>query len=128
MMINDAQFESLVLRSESPVIVAFVWSLGGFSDIIKARLKKVLNYKASFIQLYSIDNYVYPKYGERFSIKELPSFIFFYKGFVIDSISGVISEGEFEEKVNNLLCAKENIDRKDSVCADRTISNYIGTN
>lgn len=45
----------------------------------------------------------YPEIAEKYGVSSIPHFIFFKGGEIIEEIIGVVSQDEFEEKINFLI-------------------------
>lgn len=101
--IEDANFESEVLKSDKPVLVDF-WApwCGPCKAIapVVEELAKSFSGKIKFAKCNVDNNPVTPgKYG----IKAIPTLIFFKAGGVVNQITGMVAKGKLEEALNKLV-------------------------
>ena len=101
--IDDARFDSEVLKSDTPVMVDF-WApwCGPCKAIGPVVSELAANYegKVKFMKCNVDDNPVTPgKYG----IKAIPTLIFFKDGNVVDQITGMVAKAKLEESLGKLV-------------------------
>ena len=101
--IDDARFESDVLKSDTPVMVDF-WApwCGPCKAIgpLVNELAATYEGKVKFMKCNVDDNPVTPgKYG----IKAIPTLIFFKDGNVVDQITGMVAKAKLEESLGKLV-------------------------
>jgi len=101
---NDITFNSEVTSSELPVVVNFsaVWcmpckAMGPMVDKVSTELESV-------VKVVKIDVDDSPNTAKSFSIRGVPTFIFFKEGKEVDRWVGANkNEAAFKEKINSLL-------------------------
>lgn len=103
MEIDDARFESEVLKADTPVMVDF-WApwCGPCKAIGPVVAELAGNYegRVKFMKCNVDDNPATPgKYG----IKAIPTLIFFKNGDVVDQITGMVAKSKLEESLGKLL-------------------------
>jgi len=101
--VTDADFESVVLKSDIPVMVDFWAEWCGPCKMIAPlveELSKEYEGKAKMVKV-DVDNNsaVAMKYG----IRNIPTLLFFKNGQVIDKQVGVVAKAALAEKINKLI-------------------------
>jgi len=100
---TEQDFEHDVLESDKPVIVEFTKKMSLVYELVSKRMSKVLNNHSDQVKYIQVDNYISEKLKALYRISEIPTFLFFLKGQLIDSLTGFVSEDEMEDKIENLL-------------------------
>ncbi len=102
-MINDADFESVVLKSDIPVVVDFWAEWCGPCKMllpIVEELSKDFEGKVKIVKMNVDDAENTPvKYG----IRNIPTLLFFKNGEVVDKQVGAAAKPVIAEKINALL-------------------------
>lgn len=102
-MINDADFESVVLKSDIPVVVDFWAEWCGPCKMllpIVEELSKDFEGKVKIVKMNVDDAENTPvKYG----IRNIPTLLFFKNGEVVDKQVGAAAKPILAEKINALL-------------------------
>ena len=101
--VTDAEFESVVLKSEVPVMVDFWAEWCGPCKMIAPiveELSKDFEGKAKMVKV-DVDNNsaVAMKYG----IRNIPTLLFFKNGEVVDKQVGVVAKAALIDKINKIL-------------------------
>ncbi len=103
MEIDDATFESEVLKSDIPVMVDF-WApwCGPCKAIapVVSELAGAYDGKIKFAKCNVDDNPLTPS---KFGIKAIPTLIFFKGGDVKDQITGMVAKAKLEDALKKLL-------------------------
>ncbi len=101
--INDNNFDEEIYQSEKPAMVDF-WApwCGPCKAIgpVIAELAGTFGEKIKFAKCNVDDNPVSPG---KFSIKAIPTIIFFKDGKVVDQITGMVAKAKLEEAINKLI-------------------------
>ncbi|MCK4787632.1 MAG: thioredoxin family protein [Desulfobacteraceae bacterium] len=106
MKITEQDFNHEVLESDKPVVVEFMWIMNGVCELVSKRVSKVLNKHSNQVKFIQVDYSINEKLKNLYRISEIPTFLFFLKGQLIDSLTGFVSEKEMEDKIENLLNLK----------------------
>ena len=106
MKITEQDFNHEVMESDKPVVVEFMWILDGVSELVSKRVLKVINKFSDQLKFIQVDYSSNEKLKNLYRISEIPTFLFFLKGQLIDSLTGFVSEKEMEDKIENLLNLK----------------------
>jgi len=102
-IVGDDEFESAVLNSDKPVMVDF-WApwCGPCKAItpIVEELAVTFGDKIRFVKFNVDDNPLTPG---TYSVRAIPTLIFFDKGKVVDQITGMVAKAKLEEAINKLI-------------------------
>ena len=100
--ITDADWQSVVVESELPVLVDFwaPWcgpcrSLSGTID----ELSEAYEGKAVIVKYNVDDNY---EYSNKYGIRSIPALLFFKGGEVVKTINGAVAKNVIEDALNSL--------------------------
>ncbi|MCP4691769.1 MAG: thioredoxin [Desulfobacterales bacterium] len=101
--VNDDSFDGEVLKSDLPVLVDFwaVWcgpcrAIGPMIESLSAEYGD----KLKFTKLNVDDNPITPS---QYSIKAIPTLIFFKEGAVVEQITGAVARVKLEESIKSLV-------------------------
>lgn len=103
-IINDITFDSEVTSSELPVVVNFsaTWCMP--CKMMSPMIDKVSTEFEDTVKVVKIDVDDSPDTAKSFSIRGVPTFIFFKEGKEVDRWVGANkNEAAFKEKINSLL-------------------------
>ena len=101
--VDDASFETEVLKSEKPVLVDFWAPWCGPCKAIGPVVEDLANAfgdKVKFAKC-NVDNS--PATPGKYGIKAIPTLIFFKAGNVIEQITGMVAKSKLEDALNKLL-------------------------
>jgi len=101
--IDDASFETEVLKSEKPVLVDFWAPWCGPCKAIAPVVQDLANSfgdKVKFAKC-NVDNS--PATPSKYGIKAIPTLIFFKEGNVIEQITGMVAKSKLEDALNKIL-------------------------
>jgi len=101
--IDDASFETEVLKSEKPVLVDFWAPWCGPCKAIAPVVQDLANSfgdKVKFAKC-KVDNS--PATPSKYGIKAIPTLIFFKEGNVIEQITGMVAKSKLEDALNKIL-------------------------
>jgi thioredoxin 1 len=101
--VNDATFDQEVLRSELPVLVDFwaVWC--GPCKAVAPIVDGVAQTYAGKLKVAKVNVDENPATPSRYSIRGIPTLLFFKGGKVADQIVGLVPQEAIEEKIQRLL-------------------------
>jgi thioredoxin 1 len=101
--VSDATFEQEVLKSEQPVLADFwaVWcgpckAMGPVVEAVAAKF-------AGKVKVAKVNVDENPSAPSHYSIRSIPTLLFFKDGKVIDQIVGYVSQDVIEEKIQRVL-------------------------
>lgn len=103
--VNDASFESDVLKSDKPVLVDFWAPWCGPCRMIAPIIEELANDydgKAKIAKVNVDDN---PQISMQFGIRSIPTLLIFKNGKVVDQIVGAVPKGVIEGKLKLQLPA-----------------------
>ena len=101
--VNDATFDREVLQSEQPVLVDFwaVWC--GPCKAIAPIVEGIAQTYAGKLKVAKVNVDENPATPSRYSIRGIPTLLFFKGGKVADQIVGFVPQEAIEEKIQRLL-------------------------
>ena len=103
MDLNSQNFSELVLESDKPVIVEFMWNDSLLCKLMQDRVNRVPEMASDDIEYLQVDIYKNSDLRESFRIKDIPTFFFYYRGKIIQSTCGLENEYTFGQKVRKLI-------------------------
>jgi thioredoxin 1 len=100
---DDQNFESIVLRSEQPVLVDFsaVWC--GPCKKLEPVVHDIAAAYDGRLRVVKVDVDRSPQTAARFAVLSVPTLLFFRDGQVKDQVVGVLSKGALSERVDRVL-------------------------
>ncbi len=101
--VGDADFESLVLQSEQPVLLDFWAPWCGPCQAITPVLEELSNEfagKATVAKMNIDDN---PNTPAQFGVRSIPTLLLFKGGQVVDSAVGALPKAEFAQLIHKHL-------------------------
>ncbi len=101
--IDDASFETEVLKSEKPVLVDFWAPWCGPCKAIGPLVEDLANTFGSKVKFAkcNVDNS--PVTPSKYGIKAIPTLIFFKEGNVVEQITGMVAKSKLEDALNKIL-------------------------
>lgn len=102
-MLTDEKFKKEVIQSRRPAVVEFFANWSGAYHIMKPVMLKLADEYNGRIKFYEIDVDKETQLKDSYGIIELPTFIFFDNGQVVDHITGAVSGRELSKRLHSLL-------------------------
>lgn len=101
--VNDNNFEEIVLKSEKPVIVDFWAEWCGPCRMIVPIMEDISTEYSGKVVVARCDVDNNPAVTVKFSIRNIPTVLFFKDGKVVDKQVGAVPKINFVNKLNALL-------------------------
>jgi len=95
--VNDAGFESEVLQSEKPVIVAFRADWCGPCRAVEPVVEDLAEASADTVDVVRIDVDHNPQTPSYYGVKSIPTFLRFIDGEVADRVIGAVPRSRLEK-------------------------------
>jgi len=99
---ND-NFREEVIESSMPVMVVFIAGWYGSYHIVANILSELASEYKVRIKFCELDAIAFNKITEEYKITELPTFLFFNDGILVDKTAGMVPRKDLVEKLNSLL-------------------------
>ncbi|MCU0472749.1 MAG: thioredoxin [Bacteroidales bacterium] len=101
--VNDMNFDEVVIKSDKPVIVDFWAEWCGPCRIISPIIEEIsIEYSGkAVVAKCDVDNS--PQVAAKFSIRNIPTVLFFKDGKIADKQVGAVPKSNFINKLNALL-------------------------
>ena len=100
--LDDASFENVALRSSIPVMVDFFSPSCGPCQMLAPVIEAVAKKYANRVLIAKLDTSRHQVTAGRYSIRGVPTLIFFKNGQVVDQLVGAVPQAEIEQKLNSL--------------------------
>ena len=102
-ILTDENFKEEVLQSHQPVLVQISAEWSGGCQIMVAILERVVNKFKGQIKFANLNFNCHGHVLREYSMYELPVFLFFVNGRVVDLIIGAVSREILEARINEVL-------------------------
>ncbi len=119
MVLNEYDFELKVLQSDKPVVVVFYSSLSGICKLVEGRCKDSIREYTDEIYYYRVEKNTNVELARTYRINELPTFLFYWEGSLIDSVSGFVSEEELRIRMKILLAMRDKENKQKRFCNEK---------
>jgi thioredoxin 1 len=101
--VNDSNFDEVVLNSDKPVVVDFWAEWCGPCRMIAPIIEELAEQYAGKALVTKCDVDSSPNVAARFSIRNIPTVLFFKDGKVADKQVGAVPKNNFLTKLNALI-------------------------
>jgi thioredoxin 1 len=101
--VTDATFEKEVLESGTPVLVDFWAEWCAPCRALAPVVKEIAEQYGDRISVVKLDIDASPATPASFSIRSIPTLLFFRDGKVVDSLVGAVPKTQVEQKIETLL-------------------------
>ena len=102
-VVNDSNFEEVVLKSELPVMVDFWAEWCGPCKMMLPIVEEAATEYAGKLVVAKVDVDSSPGTAARFGIRNIPTILFFKNGEEVDRITGAVSKHKIEEAIEKNL-------------------------
>jgi thioredoxin 1 len=106
--ISDANFEGLVLRSKTPVLVDFWAAWCAPCRVLAPRVEAIAAKRANSARFVKLNVDDSPAIAQRYAIRGIPTLILFQDGEEKERLIGVVSEEEIAGAIDKHLSAALN--------------------
>lgn len=100
---NDASFEEMLTRSETPLLVDFYATWCGPCQLISPVLSNVADRMKDEVRVVKIDTDKCPDLASRYRIRALPTLMLFREGQPVDRMQGLMSEKQLCNRLSYFL-------------------------
>lgn len=101
--LTDTNFQKQVLMSKQPVLVEFWADWSGPCHIIAPIVEELINELNGKIKLGGLDIDRNKSVAQEYGIRNLPTFLFFKNGQIVDHIFGAVPKKVLIVKLNGML-------------------------
>jgi len=101
--VNDGNFDDVVLKSEKPVIVDFWAEWCGPCRMVAPIIEELSKEYEGKVVVTKCDVDNSPGVAAKFSIRNIPTILFFKNGKIADKQVGAVPKSNFVNKLNALL-------------------------
>lgn len=102
-MVNDSNFDGIVLKSDKPVMVDFWAEWCGPCRIIAPYIEEIGNEFEGRAVVAKCDVDSSPGVAARFGIRNIPTVLFFKNGAIADKQVGAVPKANFVSKLTALI-------------------------
>jgi thioredoxin 1 len=101
--VNDSNFEELVINSDKPVLVDFWAEWCGPCRMVSPIIEEIAEQYAgkALVAKCDVDNS--PNVAAKYSIRNIPTVLFFKEGKIVDKQVGAVPKNSFLTKLNALI-------------------------
>ena len=101
--VNDQNFESEILKCDTPVVVDFWAPWCGPCRMITPVTEKLSEEYANRVKFCKLNVDENPEMGRKYGVMSIPLLLFFKDSQQVDSVLGVVPEAMIKPKVESLL-------------------------
>ena len=102
-VINESNFEELVLNSDKPVMIDFWAEWCGPCRVIAPHVEQIATEYEGRAVVGKVDVEQCPDISSRYGIRNIPTLLFFKGGELVDKHVGMTAKAELANKLNALL-------------------------
>ncbi len=103
--LNEENFDSEVLKNDQPVLVDFWAEWCGPCRALAPTIEKLADEFDGKATIAKVNVEEQPGLAKRFSIRAIPSLLFFRDGKIVDQLTGAVPQAVLADKLESLLQA-----------------------
>ena len=101
--VTDSNFDTVVLQSDKPVLVDFWAEWCGPCRVIGPLVKEISEEYGDKVVVTKLDVDSNPGVTNKFSIRNIPTVLFFKNGQIVDKVVGAVPKSQLVSKLTPLL-------------------------
>jgi thioredoxin 1 len=102
-VVDDANFREVVLKSDKPVLVDFWATWCGPCELIAPTVNELADDYAGRAVIAKLDVDTAPKTAQKYGVRSIPALLVFKNGEVVSQVIGVVEKSELTNELDDAL-------------------------